>query len=131
MALVASGAPAVKENTRCFRCWKTGVHYSWDCEKPGKVCEACGNDGGKPFGGFSCGGEYDKSKCMVKGFDPKCYVPPKLMDKINDAGKAITAKQLDDKKPDATALVAGGVDMHNCSWTVENGEFVARLKNEK
>ena len=84
----------VKSTTVCFRCWKVGEHFSWNCDKPGRACDACGNDGGKR-NGFSCGGEYDAAKCMAKGYIPSGRVPPKLLERI---------KTIDCTRPAPTAL---------------------------
>ena len=48
------------------------------------MCEVCGNNGGRKYNGFACGGEYDPAKCMASGYIPACKVPFKLKMKIDE-----------------------------------------------
>ena len=55
----------------CTRCWvncdEEGGHMVRDCTEEPKICQVCGSDGST----LSCGGEYDKSKCLVAGTGQK------------------------------------------------------------
>ena len=92
----------VKSTTVCFRCWKVGEHFSWNCDKPGRACDACNNDGGKR-NGFSCGGEYDAAKCLAKGCIPSGRVPSKLLERI---------KSIDSTRAAPTALSSADSAIH-------------------
>ena len=39
VAMIAGRKMEVTKDTICFRCWRPGLHVSWECDKPGKVCE--------------------------------------------------------------------------------------------
>ena len=70
----------------CYRCWKPGVHLSITCDKPAKTCTACGADGNVA----SCGGEYEPSKCMNKGYMPDPPPPATYLIKLklhHDSGR--------------------------------------------
>ena len=102
----------------CFRCWEVGSHLSFDCPKAPKVCVRCGLDGGK---GPSCGGEYEPTKCMVKGFKPSRKVSENYMDKLRAAAEKIGVKfgvpDAEKTASDAekTALIAGEVTDHSAA----------------
>ena len=50
----------------CYRCWKSGDHLSYECDKAPSTCVTCGLDAAKAR--ISCGGECDPLKCMIKGY---------------------------------------------------------------
>ena len=117
-ALVARGGPKGDGWMVCFRCWEVGSHLSFDCPKAPKVCVRCGLDGGK---GPSCGGEYEPTKCMVKGFKPSRKVSENYMDKLRVAAEKIGVKfgvpDAEKTASDAekTALIAGEVTDHSAA----------------
>ena len=113
----------------CHRCWKSGEHLSYECDKAPSRCVTCGLDTVKT--GISCGGEYDPLKCMIKGYEPPRKVPEAYMEKMRNwatknnvkFGKPSEAGASSDVKvePDK-ALVA--YNPEQVSWGLVNGQWV-------
>ena len=113
----------------CYRCWKSGEHLSYECDKAPSRCVTCGLDTVKT--GISCGGEYDPLKCMIKGYEPPRKVPEAYMEKMRNwatknnvkFGKPSEAGASSDVKvePDK-ALVA--YNPEQVSWGLVNGQWV-------
>ena len=127
-ALVAKGGARDNSWKVCFRCWETGSHLSFECEKEPKICVRCGLDGGK---GPSCGGEYDPRKCMVKGYKPSRRVGENYLDKLRAAAERIGVKfgvpetEKTDTETEKRALIAKEItDPSATTYQFVNGEWV-------
>jgi hypothetical protein len=134
-ALLARGGNPNDDNSWkiCFRCWKTGDHLSYQCDKPPKTCRTCGLDSAKTR--ISCGGEYEPDKCMISGYEPERRAPKSYMDKLQqwaERNNVKFGKNREDGKVGAssgTAMVAhgngstpGGLSLDGMAYKVETDE---------
>ena len=101
-------------------------------EKTPKVCTRCSLDSGKER--LSCGGEYDPTKCMVKGYQPSRRMSEKYKAKLTAWADNNNIKFGEPEKTEAptvkgepaNAMVA--FDPGKVSWSIVNGEWVGSQK---